>query len=92
MRSIHELPVPDWGLRCPGCHSPLAGLPEHRCGTCGKPFEMGRLLGRHRPIPDLGLTCEKCEYPLVGLIDCRCPECGAEFDLVELLEESEPHD
>jgi hypothetical protein len=91
MRSIHELPVPDLDLNCPACHSPLAGLAEHRC-SCGKPFDMVRLLARHRPIPDLGLTCPECEYPLTGLIDCRCPECGSEFDLVELLEEEAPRD
>lgn len=31
-----ELPVPDFGLSCPGCELPMAGWLEHRCPECGR--------------------------------------------------------
>jgi hypothetical protein len=33
------LPIPDLGLRCPGCGYNLAGLPEHRCPECGRALD-----------------------------------------------------
>jgi rubrerythrin len=82
-----ELPLPDWGLRCPQCNAPLAGLEEHRCAQCGTSFNVLGLLGMHRPIPDIGLTCTECGYLLTGLVDERCPECGTGFSVAEMLED-----
>jgi rRNA maturation endonuclease Nob1 len=87
MYDIDTLPVPDWGLKCPGCGASLAGVPEHRCSSCGKPFEIRFLLSRQRPIPDLGLACPHCDYLLVGLLEERCPECGRRFSLRAMLED-----
>lgn len=81
------LPVPDWGLRCPHCGAALAGLTEHKCGTCGKWFNVLTVVAQHRPIPDLGLSCPSCGYSLTGLDGNRCPECGKLFFLAELLED-----
>jgi len=38
------LPVPDLGLRCMACEYPLAGLSEHRCPECGRPFALDEFL------------------------------------------------
>jgi hypothetical protein len=35
-----ELPVPDYGLACRACGSPLAGAPQPACSTCGRPFDL----------------------------------------------------
>lgn len=85
MLDLMALPIPDWGLHCPSCGAALAGLEEHRCGACGRRFEMLKVLALHRPIPELGLTCASCDYPLTGLEGCRCPECGETFELADLL-------
>lgn len=85
--NISQLPVPDWGLRCPHCDMPLAGMPEHRCVHCGQPFSVSALLARKRPIPDLGLVCPECGYLLTGLTEERCPECGCPFSLRDILDE-----
>lgn len=31
-----ELPVPDFGLRCPGCDTPTAGWTTHTCPACSR--------------------------------------------------------
>lgn len=90
MGDINRLPIPDWGLRCPECDAPLAGMPEHRCGSCGRPFSILEVLADQRPIPDIGLTCSRCGYSLTGLTVDRCPECGTEFALQARLEEQIP--
>ncbi|MFW6060913.1 MAG: hypothetical protein ACODAQ_12100, partial [Phycisphaeraceae bacterium] len=40
------LPVPDLGLGCKRCGYPLAGLTEHRCPECGRPFTLEEYLPR----------------------------------------------
>jgi len=85
MIDIHELPIPDWCLRCPHCDAALAGLEAHCCKQCGKPFNILQVLGQHRPIPDIGLTCPKCDYQLQGLMNQRCPECGTKFRVRQML-------
>ncbi|MCP4247128.1 MAG: hypothetical protein GY778_08770, partial [bacterium] len=85
---IDCLPIPDWGLRCPRCDAPLAGMSQHRCRCCGHAFNIRHLLGRRRPIPDLGLTCPECGYLLTGLMEERCPECGKGFSVRAMLEDS----
>ena len=90
MIDADALPIPDWGLRCPNCDAPLAGMPEHRCERCGRAFNIRRLLGVHRPIPDIGLTCSRCGYPLTGLTASRCPECGTAFSVREMIEDQSP--
>jgi len=35
-----ELPVPDFGLRCGGCHGPLAGATSPACPHCRRPFDL----------------------------------------------------
>jgi len=92
MIDIDQLPVPDWGLRCPACDEPLAGMAEHRCGRCGQRFNVRQLLGQQRPVPDLGLACEQCGYLLRGLPGNRCPECGTEFSIHEMIEGLSPPD
>jgi predicted amidophosphoribosyltransferase len=87
MTRIDELPIPDWGLLCPHCSTPVAGLQEHRCGNCGDRFNLLQLIARHRPIPDVGLRCPGCDYNLAGLLGSRCPECGRWFVLSEVIEE-----
>ena len=37
--SGHELPLPDFGLRCRVCQEPLAGAPTHRCPSCTAGFD-----------------------------------------------------
>jgi hypothetical protein len=61
MQDIYELPIPDWGLGCPACHAPLAGLQQYRCSACGEAFDIFDVLAAHRPIPDLGVTCPNCD-------------------------------
>jgi predicted amidophosphoribosyltransferase len=85
MLDLMALPIPDWGLHCPSCGAALAGLEDHRCGACGRRFELLKVLALHRPIPDLGLTCPSCEYSLTGLEESRCPECGEPFELADML-------
>lgn len=80
-----ELPIPDWGLRCPNCAEPLAGMKEHRCSRCGEAFNILRVLDAHRPVPNLGLACTSCGYLLRGLAGTRCPECGTPFSVQEML-------
>ncbi|UCD29701.1 MAG: hypothetical protein JSV03_04250 [Planctomycetota bacterium] len=87
MIDIDHLPIPDWGLLCPHCKTPLAGMPEHRCSQCGEAFNIRVLLGIHRPIPEIGLMCPQCDYNLTGLMVNRCPECGSVFSVREMLEE-----
>lgn len=90
MGDIYQLPIPDWGLICPWCSTPLAGLEEHRCEHCGRRLNMVTLLAVHRPIPDIDLTCPGCDYSLTGLTGNRCPECGQQFSVADLLREEEP--
>ena len=85
MSRINELPIPDWGLVCPHCRSPLDGLPEHRCGKCGQLFNILPILALHRPIPELDVCCPNCGYNLTGLTGSRCPECGIRFSLRAIL-------
>ncbi|MBN1344729.1 MAG: hypothetical protein JXQ73_18700 [Phycisphaerae bacterium] len=90
MIDLDELPIPDWGLRCPHCGAPLAGLQNHRCGECGRAFYLRRVIADHRPIIDIGLSCPRCGYLLTGLTGDRCPECGAPFFLRDMVEEWAP--
>lgn len=92
MVPIDELPIPDWGLKCPKCGAALAGAVSHQCSICGELFNVRQLLSLHRPIPDLGLECPNCGYSLTGLPDSRCPECGMAFSLRILLGEEERAD
>jgi rRNA maturation endonuclease Nob1 len=87
MLDLNQLPVPDWGLRCPHCDTLLAGMPEHCCTHCRQPFSTAVLLARVRPIPDFGLRCPTCAYLITGLMEERCPECGSPFSVLDLLEE-----
>ncbi len=92
-----QLPVPDWGLRCPACDYELRGLPSHRCPECGETFDVAALLkswtrvrpprfsGRERPIPDWGFQCSGCRRELRGWPTARCPQCGVENDPLERL-------
>ena len=90
MVNVDQFPVPDWDLHCPGCGAALAGLRDHRCGECGRRFDIRHLLELKRPVPSLDLCCEECEYSLNGLPGDRCPECGAKFSIRELLDREEP--
>ncbi len=88
---MHELPIPDWGLRCPRCDYPLVGLPQHRCPECGTTLDMERLCGTwarlrsprfsglELPQPDFGLSCRGCGAPLAGSTRYRCAACGRAF-------------
>lgn len=85
-----RLPVPDFGLGCPNCNYPLAGLPSHRCPECGTAFDVRELIepwtrlrepsfsGQERPIPAWGLRCGACGAALEGATDHHCPECCAD--------------
>jgi hypothetical protein len=84
---VSMLPIPDWGLRCPHCQTPVAGLYDYRCDVCLRPFELVPLLAAYHPIIILGLVCPKCGYSLTGLTVNRCPECGSDFDLQRLFED-----
>lgn len=89
---LNQLPIPDWGLRCPECRYPLVGLPTHRCPECGTAFEMAdvvkpwhrlrepRFTGHELPLPDFGLSCRACGRPLAGAPTRRCPHCGVAFE------------
>ena len=89
---LERLPIPDWGLHCPGCGYPLRGLPEHRCPECGTRFRVADLVrtwtrlreprrtGRESPFPDYGLSCAACRSPLAGAREGRCLRCGEPFD------------
>ncbi|MGE3180638.1 MAG: hypothetical protein AB7N71_03345 [Phycisphaerae bacterium] len=33
-----ESPLPDFGLKCKSCHTPLAGAVNHTCPNCERPF------------------------------------------------------
>ncbi len=93
---IHQLPIPDWGLRCPQCRYPLCGLPSHRCPECGLTLDMDEIVqpwvrvrdprfsGHERPLPDFGLTCTSCGAALAGAASHACGQCGAYFDLEAL--------
>jgi hypothetical protein len=82
---IEQLPIPDWGLRCPHCDQPLAGMREHRCQGCGREFNIRKVLADHRPIPDIGAKCPACRHLLTGLTGSTCPECGETFSLRAIL-------
>lgn len=89
---LNQLPIPNWGLRCPRCQYLLRGLPSHRCPECGLGLNMAeivspwtrlrdpRFTGGELPFPDFGLTCETCNHPLAGAPRNACLECGAPFD------------
>ena len=89
---LAQLPIPDWGLTCPGCGYLLRGLPVHRCPECGEPIAIEALIrswtrlrdprftGRESPLPDFGLRCPQCDHPLVGAVGSACGHCGAAFD------------
>lgn len=36
-------PLPDYGLACTACRSPLAGAPDSSCPACGAAFDLARL-------------------------------------------------
>ena len=90
---LNQLPIPDWGLRCPTCRYDLQGLPSHRCPECGGALDIPALVrswhrlraptftGRELPVPDFGLTCDRCEAALAGARLQSCPACGEPFDL-----------
>jgi predicted amidophosphoribosyltransferase len=90
---ILQLPIPDWGLECPGCHYPLRGLPSHRCPECGRELDMAALVqpwvrvrpprftGAELPVPDYGLRCGQCRVALAGAPSCACRVCGTAIDL-----------
>ncbi len=87
-----QLPIPDWGLTCPGCGYLLQGLPSHRCPECGLQIDVAELIrswtrvrdprftGQESPLPDFGLPCPACGQPLVGARERTCPHCAAVFD------------
>lgn len=89
---LHQLPIPDWDLRCPGCAYPLRGLPSHRCPECGTQFNVPTLVrtwtrlrnprftGRELPLPDFGLACPACAAALAAARQFACPQCGMPFD------------
>jgi len=89
---IHQLPIPDWGLLCPGCRYPLVGLPSHRCPECGLALRMDEIVptwaplrppeftGRELPVPDWDLHCRACKAPLTGAASHDCPACGRPCD------------
>lgn len=86
MDEIYQLPIPDWGLRCPHCRTLLAGMHGYFCDNCRKGFDILHLLAEHKPIAPVGLTCPFCEYSLTGLTLNRCPECGHPFSVRVMLE------
>ncbi len=86
MADVNILPIPDWGLNCPECNAPLAGMSSHVCERCGARFDMCHLIATRRPILPVGLTCPKCGYLLNGLDRNRCPECGKSFYVRQMLE------
>lgn len=88
----YQLPIPDWGLECPGCHYLLRGLTVHRCPECGYELKMEQLIqpwtrirpphftGDELPMPDFGLHCFDCGAALAGAVTHNCPACGVPFD------------
>jgi len=61
----HELPLPDFGLRCRACGQPLAGASARRCPACGAPFDPEAIRPRrHWFLVDQELCGE---VPLAGL-------------------------
>jgi predicted amidophosphoribosyltransferase len=90
---LTQLPIPDWGLTCPGCGYLLRGLPTHRCPECGEPIAVEELVrcwtrlraprftGHESPLPDLGLRCPTCGEPLAGAVGSACGHCGAGFQI-----------
>lgn len=94
---IEQLPIPDWGLECPGCHYPLRGLPAHRCPECGRDLVMTelvkpwhrvrppRITGAELPIPGYwNAKCKRCQAPLAGASRHACGLCGEAFDPQDL--------
>lgn len=93
---LNQLPIPDWGLECPGCRYPLRGLPSHRCPECGAELDIPSLVGPwtrlrdpwyhgdESPLPDFGLACATCDTELAGASRNACPNCGETFDLQAL--------
>ncbi len=89
---IHQLPIPEWHLRCPNCDYLLNGLPSHRCSECGDPLDMATLIptyarlreprftGEELPFPDFGLYCNRCDEPLAGARKHECPSCQEPFE------------
>lgn len=89
---ISQLPIPNWGLKCPGCGYSLTGLPQHRCPECGARLVMERIVqnwhrlrdprftGNELPVPDFGLPCRNCGADLGGSPQHACRQCGQEFD------------
>ncbi|MBL8880048.1 MAG: hypothetical protein JNG88_13085 [Phycisphaerales bacterium] len=85
---INQLPIPDWGLKCPRCEYSLRGLPKHICPECGLTLNMAELVkpwtrlreptytGDELPIPDFGLRCGQCNAPAAGWPTHACPHCG----------------
>ncbi len=86
MVDIDILPIPDWGLKCPQCLTPLAGMTSHTCARCAAPLDMCQIIATTRPVPPVGLACPGCGYDLTGLTRNRCPECGRSFYLRYLLQ------
>ena len=94
--NIHQLPIPAWDLRCPGCRYDLTGLPSHRCPECGRKLDMADVVqpwhrvrsptftGREQPLPDFGLQCRSCDKPLAGGVGSACGKCAAPLDLERL--------
>ncbi len=89
---IHQLPIPEWHLRCPNCDYLLNGLPSHRCPECGDPLDMANIIpswlrlrdpsftGEELPLPDFGLYCNHCDAPLAGANKQACPSCHEPFE------------
>lgn len=90
---LDQLPIPDWGLKCPRCEYALRGLPSHCCPECGLTLSMTELIkpwtrlrapthtGEELPIPNYGLHCRRCSAPLAGATTSACPKCGEPADL-----------
>lgn len=97
---LDQLPIPDWGLKCPRCAYALRGLPSHRCPECGEILRMSELVrpwtrlrpptytGAELPMPDFGMRCRRCDSPLAGASTLACPVCGH----MAKLQESRPRD
>ena len=89
---LYQLPIPNWGLRCPTCRYRLRGLAHHVCPECGTELDMGEIVqswhrvrepwytGDEFPVLDFGLTCSQCAGSLTGAAQHVCPTCGLDFD------------